>query len=354
MRVMIDATYASHAPQSGTGIYIERLVEALGGLEGVEIEAVANPNRRAPAGGGVGSVRNLLVDRWWTSIQLPRLARRAGAQVIHHPLPAFSRWAGIPQVVTVHDLAFQILPQHFDRRFRRYAQIAHRSAARASAAVVCVSAATAADVRQRWDVAEERIVIAPLGPGQEPAPRPGEPRHFLYVGDEQPRKNLPVLLAAYAGYRQRAEQPVELVLAGTASQRGDGVRIEVSPSDERLAELYGRAVALIHPSLHEGFGLTALEAMSVGVPVIASSIPALREICGPAAMYAEPHDARAFATLMLQLAGQPRLREHLSDQARDQAARFSWASCARAHLDAYRLARASYPAGPYPVAERHR
>jgi glycosyltransferase involved in cell wall biosynthesis len=354
MRVMIDATYARQAPRSGTGIYIERLVEALDGIDGVEIETVVNPNRRPPAGGGVGSVRNFLVDRRWTSIQLPRVARRARMEVIHHPLPAFSRWAGVPQVLTVHDLAFEVLPQHFDRRFRRYAQIAHRSAARASEAVVCVSAATADDVRRRWQVAEERIVVAPLGPGQELPPRPGERRHFLYVGDDQPRKNLSVLIFAYAGYRQRAEQPLELVLAGTASHRGDGIRIEASPSHERLAELYGGAVALIHPSLHEGFGLTALEAMSVGVPVIASAIPALREICGPAALYADPRDARAFATAMLQLTAQPRLFEHLSAQARDRAARFSWATCARAHLDAYRLARASYSRGPYPVPEKRR
>jgi glycosyltransferase involved in cell wall biosynthesis len=354
MRVLIDATYIRRGPRSGTGIYVERLVEALDRLDEVEVETVVNTRRRPPAGGGIGSVRNLLADGWWASIQLARLARRAGAEVIHHPLPAFSRWSGIPQVVTVHDLAFEVLPQHFDRGYRRYAQIAHRSAARASDAVVCVSAATAAEVRRRWDVAEERIVVAPLGPGQEVALRTGERRHFLYVGDDQPRKNLRVLIAAYAGYRQRTEQPIELVLAGTASYRGDGVRIEASPSQERLAELYGGAVALIHPSLHEGFGLTALEAMSLGVPVIASSIPALREICGPAALYAEPHDARAFATAMLQLARQPRLREHLSEQGRRQAARFSWTRCARAHLDAYRLARASYAGGPYPVAQKRR
>lgn len=354
MRVMIDATYARRAPWSGTGIYIERVVEALRRVDGLEIETAVNPNRRTPAGGGIGSVRNLLGDRWWTSVQLPRLARRAAVEVIHHPLPAFSRWAGSPQVVTVHDLAFEVLPEQFDPGFRRYAHLAHRSAARAAEAVACVSAATAADVRRRWGVASERIVVTPLGPGQELPSRPADARHFLYVGDDQPRKNLPTLLSAYAAYRHRAEQPRELVLAGTASHSSDGVRTETRPSRERLAELYGAAVALIHPSLHEGFGLTALEAMSLGVPVIASAIPALREICGPAALYAEPHDARAFTTAMLQLAAQPQLREHLSEQARGQAVRFSWERCAQAHLDAYRLARASYSGAPYPVAKNRR
>jgi glycosyltransferase involved in cell wall biosynthesis len=351
MRVMIDTTYARRSPHSGTGVYTERLVEALGRLGEVGIELVDNSARRAPAGGGIGSLRNLLADRWWTGVQLPRLARRAGAEVLHHTLPAFSRWAGIGQVVTVHDLAFEVLPEHFDPGFRRYAQVAHRSAARAADAVVCVSAATAADVRRRWGVPPERIVVAPLGPGQEFPARPGQPRHFLYVGDDQPRKNVSVLIAAYATYRRRADAPVELVLAGAAERRGEGVRIEARPDRARLAELYGEAVALIQPSLHEGFGLTALEAMSVGVPVIASAIPALRETCGPAALYADPREPQGFASAMLQLAGQPRLREHLSEHAREQAARFSWSICARSHLEAYRLARASRSRGPYPVAE---
>jgi glycosyltransferase involved in cell wall biosynthesis len=268
--------------------------------------------------------------------------------VLHHPLPAFSRWARLPQVLTVHDLAFEALPRHFDPGYRRYAQIAHRSAARASEAVLCVSAATAADVRARWDLPGERIVVAPLGPGQELPGRLGEPRHFLYVGDDQPRKNLPVLLAAYAAYRQRTDHPAPLVLAGAATHGGEGVRTEATPDRERLAELYGGAVALIHPSLHEGFGLTALEAMSLGVPVIASAIPALRETCGPAALYADPQESQGFITAMLQLTDQPRLRERLSENAREQAGRFSWKICAQAHLEAYRLACASRSGGPYP------
>lgn len=339
MRVMIDATYAQRAPFSGTGVYIERIIEALGRLDGVDVEPVVNPRRDPPAGGGAGSLRNLAVDRWWTAFQLPWLARRARAEILHHPLPAYARWSSLPQVVTVHDLAFQRHPEHFDPGYRRYAQISHRSAAVAAAAVLCVSEATALDVRTLWGIEPERIVVAPLGPGQEVAETKRETRHFLYVGDDQPRKNIPVLLAAYAGYRGRAERPLDLVLAGSAGGRGEGVRTEPHPTSERLAELYGGALALVHPSLHEGFGLTALEAMGIGVPVIASAIPALREICGGAALYADPHDPRAFTTAMLQIASQPRLRDRLAEHGRRQAALFSWEACAQAHLEAYGVAR---------------
>ena len=218
---------------------------------------------------------------------------------------------------------------------------------------MCVTQASALDVRTRWGVAPERIVVAPLGPGQELPELQRPPGHFLYVGDDERRKNLPVLLAAYAGYRGRAERPLDLVLAGAASGRGEGVRTEPQPSRERLAELYAGALALVHPSLHEGFGLTTLEALSLGVPVIASAIPALREICGGAAVYADPHDPRAFTTAMIQMATQPRLRERLTEHGRRQAARFSWAACARAHIDAYAVARRLAGQTAYPLGQRH-
>ena len=206
MRVLIDTTYARRAPLSGTGIYIERLCAELGQLPDVELLTVANPRRRPPAGGGAGSVRNALTDLWWTTVELPRMARRTGAQLIHHPLPAVSVRAPVPQVVTIVDLAFERLPEHFDRGFRIFASRAHRAAASSADAVVAISETTAADARELWGIRGERIVVAPLGPGQalpqslaQGLPR----RHFLYVGDAEPRKNLRVLIAAYARYRAR-------------------------------------------------------------------------------------------------------------------------------------------------------
>ncbi len=101
MRVLIDVTYAHRAPYSGTGIYIDRLCAELGSE--VELIQVANHRRRPPAGGGLGSARNLAVDLPWTAVELPRLAARSGAEVIHHPLPALAPVARQPQVVTVVD-----------------------------------------------------------------------------------------------------------------------------------------------------------------------------------------------------------------------------------------------------------
>jgi glycosyltransferase involved in cell wall biosynthesis len=342
VRVVIDTTYARRAPQSGTGIYVERLLAAMSALDGVEVIPTDNPRRRSPAGGGWGSIRNLLADERWTQVELPRRAQADGADLIHHPLPAYAHASGLPQVVTVHDLAFEVLPDGFDPAFRRFAHLSHRAAALRARAVICVSHATAADVESLWGVRRERIVIAPHGPGQDlragslgPAAPNG---YFLYVGDDEPRKNLRGLLAAYRIYRDRTLAPLDLVLAGSASAPDPGVRVERRPDGARLAGLYGGAAALVHCALHEGFGMTLLEAMAAGAPVLAAATPAVLEVCGDAARYADPRDPRAFAAAMAEIAVDAALRRDLGERGRRRAAEFSWTDSARIHLDAYSLA----------------
>jgi glycosyltransferase involved in cell wall biosynthesis len=343
MRVLIDATFAERARLSGTGVYIDRLVEALAPFASVELVRAVNPRRREPAGGGLGSVRNLVHDLWWTAVELPRIARRERADLIHHPLPAYAAVAGVPQVITVVDLAFELLPECFARGYRTYAHLFHRAAARRAARVICISESTAGDVARLWGVPAGRLSVAHLGPGQElsigQGAAPDSPRHFLYVGDGEPRKNLGVLLDAYTRYRSAVAEPLELVLAGSAGGNGArGVRVVKQPDGAALAELYGAAAALVHPALHEGFGLTPLEAMRLGVPVIAARSAGVLEVCGEAAVYADARDPAAFASAMVALAGSAGDRRRLSALGLARAAEFSWAMCARAHVDAYSLA----------------
>jgi glycosyltransferase involved in cell wall biosynthesis len=323
VRVLIDATFARRGP-SGTAVYVERLTAALAAL-GVDVEHTAAPVHR---------YLNLPVEMAWTHGVLPRRAR--GFDVLHHPLPALSRAAPCPQVVTVQDLSHLRVPECFNRRFREVAAVRHRAAARGAAVVVVPSESTAADVRSRW--AAQRIVVAPYGPGQQPGPDRGEARHFLYVGDDEPRKNLGRLLEAYARYREQAPAaPLDLVLAGASAARAGapGVRGESSPD---LPELHRHAAALVIPSLYEGFGLPALEAMHAGTPVIAGRTAGLAEVCGDAARLVDPRDAGSIEQALVDVASTPPLREALRRRGLERAARFSWEQCARAHLDAYTLA----------------
>lgn len=336
MKVLLDTTFAHRGP-TGTGVYLRQLVPALREL-GVEVIEAANEGRRPPAGGGLGSVRNAAIDRWWTAVELPHRAAAVRADVLHHALPAAAFAGAPPQVVTLHDLGFERLPAAFDPRFRAFARRVHRAAARRAAAVVCVSETTARDAAALWGVPRQRIVVARHGPGQRlPGTEPESASHLLYVGDAEPRKNLTALLAAYAAYRAGGD-PLPLVLAGTARSDDAGVRTELRPTPGRLARLYGGAVALVHPSLHEGFGMVALEAMAAGVPVLAARAPGVVETCGDAARYFDPRDPTTLAAALSEIATDSALRDRLAQAGRARAAEFSWERSARAHLEAYTLA----------------
>ncbi len=344
MRVLIDTTYARRAPHSGTAVYLERLIAALSEATDVDVVTAANESRGAPGGGDATSLVNAAADLRWTELTLPRRARRVQADVLHHPLPAHSHHSAVAQVVTVHDLAFERRPELFAAAYRRWAHVAHRHAARRADVVICPSDTTAADVRQLWGIASTKLVVARHGPGQlpaAPAPRAAAPGHFLYIGDAEPRKDLPTLLRAHRLYMQAASRPQPLILAGSAQLEQRDVIVERDPTPGRLAELLAGAVALVHPSVYEGFGLTLLEAMSAGTPVIAAAAPGARETCGEAARYVVPGDPPALARALGEVAAQPALQAELAARGRVRAAAFSWKLAARAHRDAYSLALSS-------------
>ena len=261
--------------------------------------------------------------------------------MVHHPLPAYSRRIAAAQVVTVHDVAFAGMRRHYGGLWRGLALWSYRRAVRGAGAVVCVSEATAAEATGLLGADPARVVVAPHGPGQverPEAPRADQPDGpLVFVGDTEPRKNLPGLLAAYARYRAEAADPAPLVLAGAASAAAGepGVTGVPGPAAETLTALLGTARALVHPSLHEGFGLPLAEAMALGVPVVAVSSAGAREVCGDAARLVA---AEGLADGIAAVAGDPDLRADLARRGWERAARFSWRTSARAHLGAYTLA----------------
>lgn len=332
-------------------MYLEQLLPALA-AEGVEAIAAQDFARRPPGAGGIASLANAAHDLRWRE-RLARMARRCEADVIHHPLPARSWSADRPQVVTVHDLAYLLQPALFSTRYRLHARLEHGLAARRAAAVVCVTQATRHDLIARVGVDPTRVIVAHHGPGQFAAGPPaghGEQLraqasgYYLYVGDAEPRKNLPLLMEGHARYREAAraagEPALELVLAGALSalawQRG--VTVVGRPSRQRLGELLRGATALVHPARVEGFGLTPLEAMACGTPVLALRSPAVVEVCAGAARYLDEEDPGVLAHELRRLALDGELGAQLRGQGLARAAEFSWAASARAHIEAYTLA----------------
>lgn len=346
--MLLDISYGERGP-SGTAVYIEQLARALR-AEGIEVVEARQPRRlRGRGRNPVRSVANAVLDAGWVHGSLPRAARAAGVDVVHHPLPAHSRRIGVPQVTTVHDVAFLRLPGAYGPLWRRYAARLYRRAASRCEAVVCVSEATAREVRDLLGADPARIVVARHGPGQAGEGAPGErtePRHLLFVGDAEPRKNLEGLLEAYAAYRAQASEAVPLVLAGVAAGAagGPGVQARPAPTAAELMELMRGAVALVHSSLHEGFGLSLLEAMTLGVPVVAVRNEGTEELCGDGALLVEP---AGLAAAIGRVTADGELRESLSRRGRERAAGFSWRSSAADHARAYSLA-AGTPTVPGP------
>jgi glycosyltransferase involved in cell wall biosynthesis len=339
MRVLIDTSYVSRG-RSGTAVYVERLLDALRREAGVQVVEASQSRRfqRGRSGRGWNPLRsaaNALLDQAWLQLGLPRAARRSGADVVHHPLPAHSRRIACAQVATVHDVAFERVPRAYGPAWRMLARRQYRRAGRLSEALVAVSEATARDVVELLGADRSRVVVAHHGPGQAlpRVEREPEPRHFLYLGDAESRKDVLPIVTAFAS----GEWALPLVLAGGSSRLADGEHVhgELDPSPERLAELLAGAAALVHPAMYEGFGLTLVEAMVAGVPVVARRTPASEEVCGDAALLFDELD---FREPLEQIAGDPELRERLSEAGRERAARFSWENSARRHLAAYTLA----------------
>ncbi len=320
MRLLLDTTYARRAPYSGTAVYLDRIVPALASARGRD--RGRRPTRAAAPGRAAGRAasRNLATDAWWAAVETapraraataprssttrsrPRAARRRPAGG-HRPRPRVRAAAGA-----------------FRRGYRTYAHLAHRAAARAAAAV---------DVRERDDGRrrpravggarrEDRRRAARAGAGAadlraSTCPEP-PPLHRRRRAAQEPRRccSRPTRATGPplpSPVRCRSSSPG---LRASGSRRPPASARSDAPGRAELAELLAGAVALVHPSLYEGFGMTALEAMRAGVPVIAARSPGIVEVCGGAAAYVDPRDPEAFARALAGVAADPSRRATLS------------------------------------------
>jgi len=261
---------------------------------------------------------------------LPRLLRRLRPALAHfqHSLPLR---CPCPAVVTVHDLSFEREARAMGRWegfvFRR---VVPRSARRA-ARVFAVSERTRHDLVDLYGITERKIVLTPNA--VDPAFFPGgEPDgYLLFVGAIQERKN------PLAAVDAAAEVGLPLVVAGPEKEPALARELRERGADLRgyvekpaLADLYRRAACLVLPSRYEGFGLPVLEAMACGTPVVATTDPALREVGGDAAVYAEP-GALADAVRQALAERDTRVRAGL-----ERVRLFSWDETARRAVAAYR------------------
>lgn len=288
--------------------------------------------------------------------------RRRPVDVLHvqYTAPPF---CPVPIVTTIHDLAFEHLPETFTRRGKTQLRLTVRRTARRAAHILTVSEYSRQDISHTYRLSPDKITVTHNGcetqftaasTAQETTALKQKfgitKDYLLAVGSLQPRKNLVRLLRAYA--RLRAEQPefqLQLVLVGRRLWLYEEILREIKQqkiaadvivtdyvADEDLPALYRAAVALVYPSLFEGFGLPPLEAMACGTPVITSNTSSLPEVVGPAALLVDPYDEAALAQALWQIAHDAALRQQLRSAGLAQAKQFTWQAAAEKTLAVYR------------------
>ena len=278
--------------------------------------------------------------RWWLW-GLDREMSRRSAELFHGTDFSVPYLPFRPTVMTLHDLSPWLDPawQPNASRVRRRTRLLLQG--RICTMVITPTEAVRRAAIERFRLDPDRVVAVPLAAAEHFRPVASAPPapYFLFVGTLEPRKNIARLIEAWRELRKK--QDVELVIAGRTRAGFEpiaaepGLRVLGAVSEEELPALYSGAVACVYPSLYEGFGLPALEAMQCGAVVITSRDPAIMEVTGDAAVHVDATDTRALAEALGAASGLGALRE----KAIARAQQFSWQRTAERTREVYDEAR---------------
>jgi glycosyltransferase involved in cell wall biosynthesis len=284
---------------------------------------------------------------------------RAGLLHVNYHAPF---WIKTPYVVMIHDISYRARPRFTSpRNFALQNILGWLTALRASA-VTTPSHFSRREVARLYPWLRDRAFVTPNAVKSAFYPRPSaeveqvkkafdiSAPYFLFVGTPQPRKNIARVVEAFLAVTRKVER-VQLVIAGKSTPELGKLRRAHQAafasgrvvatgyvSDDDLACLYSGCIALVFPSLYEGFGIPVLEAMACGAPVITSNTTALPEAAGDAALLVDPEDTAAIAAAMRRVLDVPDLRAALRARGFAHARQFTWARTARATVEAYQAA----------------
>jgi glycosyltransferase involved in cell wall biosynthesis len=361
LTILVDYRPALRA-RTGVGEYIHELVRAYTAAYDDHVAIFSSSWKDRPQSDTAGRLHVRVVDRripvrvlnyLWHRSEWPPIELVAGpADIVHaaHPLLIPSRRAA--QVITIHDLFFLSHPEQTHGEIRRdYATLAPAHARRAHA-VITSSDYTRGLVVSEFGVPADRVYVCPFGAPvwRELGKSPNVPAdgYLLFLGTLIARKNVATLLDAYARLLERMPNAPRLVLAGSATPAAAAwlSRISREPlkgrvehigyvQDDSRERLYAGARALVMPSLDEGFGIPALEAMSAGVPVIASNRGSLPEVVGRGGTLLDANDVDGFAASMERVVRDDDWAAAQGRAGLERASAFNWASTAGRLRQAY-------------------
>jgi glycosyltransferase involved in cell wall biosynthesis len=296
------------------------------------------------------------------AVALPAVVAQARLDVFHAPAYTAPLVGRTPVVLTVHDVSYARRPEFYAHQSGVIRQWFYRRSALRAAHVITGSTFSEREIVAAYGIPPTRITVAPLGVGSPFSPAgadiavslPAGVRvpFALHVGDLLPRRDVMTALRAVLNVRSRQardEPGLMLVCAGRDYGAARALRqasadagvpdVVVLPgpvSEDVLVGLYQRAVALVYPSLYEGFGLPALEAMACGTPVVAARAGSLPEVVGDDGLLVESGDWLAMADAIVMLLTDADRRQAQRERGLARAAGFSWDRTARQTLEAYR------------------
>jgi glycosyltransferase involved in cell wall biosynthesis len=289
--------------------------------------------------------QTLATRRWWLWGLQHEMMRR-GVDLFHGTDFAVPYFPSRPSVMTLHDLSpwLDRAWQPDAGRVRRRTGLLLRMGL--ATMVITPSEAVRTAAIRHFHLMPDRVVAASLAASAHFRPvaaAPAETPYFLFVGTLEPRKNVAGLIDAWREVQKTRQ--VDLVLAGRA--RADfrapepepGLTVLGAVPEDDLPRLYSGALAVVYPSLYEGFGLPVLEAMQCGAVVITSRDPAITEVAGGAAVQVDASDSRGLATALGAVADDPSAFAPLRERALARAAQFSWRTTAERTREVYDEAR---------------
>lgn len=360
--VLDGRTATPHFP--GIGRYVRNLVAAMPAyLEQDERLYILSPNGEQPGPDHPrvcyvpAAPSPFSVQQQW---QVPRLIRRSApdARVYHSAYYLMPYRAGVPTVVTLHDLIGLVMPETVSPRARRFFKLTVWLALRAAQAVIVGATDTRTDLINHFNVPTERITVIPYAPAPRFQPQSSAainaartaldlpPQYLLYFGINKPHKNLVRLVEAHAKLPDSApplviggawdERYPEAKQRAAALELGDRVRFIGRVDDEHLPALYAGSTLFVFPSLYEGFGLPVVEAMACGAPVICANSPGLRDAAGDAGLRVDPHNTELLAATIQRVLDDQDLRATLQARGLAHAQSLTWVGAAKATLDVYR------------------
>jgi glycosyltransferase involved in cell wall biosynthesis len=306
------------------------------------------PNNLTPADGTKGHLRRLI----WTQFQLPKIYKELKSQLIFSPIAEAPLWSRCRSVVMVHDF----IPLRFPKRFSPLTPY-HRyyvpQVLNQAEHIICNSHSTAQDIVGFCNIPSNKITPILLAYDsnhfrpvmEEKSNSESLNPYFLYIGRHDPYKNISRVISAFAALPPNQEY--QLWLVGPSDQRYTpalkkqvqelGLTDQVKFLDyvpyEDLPKIISGAIALVFPSLWEGFGLPVLEAMACGTPVITSNLSSLPEVAGDAAILIDPYRVEEITDAMQAIANDTRLRSHLSQLGLQRAKQFSWEKTGQATVE---------------------